>query len=170
MIFLFFLDTTALFHAVIFKSPKTVRMLLKAGAWLSEGPCGQSELHVAAAHCQLEILGMLLNDSRITPSDIRKSDSYGRSPLCRAAQASSKECIKILIFHGASLSHTAKTKATVIDIIFARIARPSHFFTEIFDSRITGNDFEPTEEQYRVHLGEFMLPNATRRRYFILMF
>lgn len=75
--------TTALLHAVALKSLKATRLLLKAGAWIQENLCKQTELHEAASKGLLEILKLFLDDPRMTPHDINKIDSRGRSALHR---------------------------------------------------------------------------------------
>lgn len=137
------------------KSTKATDVLLKAGAWLVEGPCKQTELHEAAANGLLEILEMFLEDPRITVDDVNRSDGCGRTPLYRAAHGGHRESLKALISKGGSLAHISKTKETVMDVIFARISRPSNFIKDLLDSRITGNDFKPTDENYRVNLGKY---------------
>lgn len=149
------LGTTPLFHAVAFKSTRSVAALLKAGAWLTLGPCHQTELHEAAANGLIDILEMFLEDPRVTLEDINMPDDYERTPLCRAAHGGYKDCLRALINKGGSLAHVSQTKESVMDVIFARIGRPAIFIKDLLDSKITGNHFKSTDEHYRVTLGKF---------------
>ncbi|KRT84841.1 Ankyrin repeat-containing protein, partial [Oryctes borbonicus] len=131
------LGTTALFHAVTLKSANATRCLLSAGAWITEGSCGETELHEAAANNQLEILKVFLEDKRITPEYINKKDKCGRTPAYRAAYCGFKDCLKLLIVNGADMGSITTTKDSVLDIIFSRVDQPVKFLKEILDCGIT---------------------------------
>ncbi|KAI4464127.1 transient receptor potential channel pyrexia [Holotrichia oblita] len=129
--------TTVLFHAVILKSTKATKCLLKAGAWITEGPCGDTELHEAAANNLVEILTYFLDDKRITFNYINKRDKCGRTPAYRAAYSGFKECLKLLALKGADMTIiTTTNKDSVLDIIFTRVDNPVQFLKEILDSGI----------------------------------
>ncbi|KAK4887174.1 hypothetical protein RN001_003445 [Aquatica leii] len=146
-------DTTALFHAVTLKSKNAVNTLLKAGAWLTEGPSYQTELHEAASNGTIDIIEMFLNDPRITLSDINKCDRYGRSPLHKAALGGHRECIKMFLKSGGNLLGCAQLgKENIIDVIFSRLARPADFLKEVLDSTITLCTASQAHENYKVNL------------------
>ncbi|KAI4464135.1 transient receptor potential channel pyrexia [Holotrichia oblita] len=129
--------TTVLFHAVILKSTKATKCLLKAGAWITEGPCGDTELHEAAANNLVEILTYFLDDKRITFNYINKRDKCGRTPAYRAAYSGFKECLKLLALKGADMTIiTTTNKDSVLDIIFTRVDNPVQFLKEILDSGV----------------------------------
>lgn len=75
--------TTVLFHAVAIKNLKATKVLMKAGAWIQENLCKQTELHEAASKGLRDILETFLNDPRINVNDINRTDDRGRSSLYR---------------------------------------------------------------------------------------
>ncbi|KAF5271907.1 hypothetical protein FQR65_LT05054 [Abscondita terminalis] len=146
-------DITPLFHAVSLKSEKAVSILLKAGAWLTEGTNRQTELHDAASNGSIGIVEMILKDPKITINDINRSDEFGRSPLHKAALGGHKDCIKIILKNGANLLGSQRSgKENILDVIFSRIAKPADFMKEIFDSRITVSTSHEENEHYKVDL------------------
>lgn len=70
-------------HAVALKSLKATEALLKAGAWIQENLCKQTELHEAASKGLADILQVFLNDPRMTVQGINKTDDKGRNALYR---------------------------------------------------------------------------------------
>lgn len=147
------LGTTALFHAVSLNSTKATKDLLKAGAWISEGLCKQTELHEAASNGLIEILQLILNDVRIKKEDINKEDACNRTPIYEAAYGGHKECLKLLIEKGGDMGHVTKTNETVMDAIFAHISRPAVFVRELLDDRITTDSVEDNDENCNITLG-----------------
>lgn len=149
-----------LLHAVALRSLKATEALLKAGAWLQENLCKQTELHEAASKGLLEILEVFLGDSRMTQYMINKVDASGRSALCRyinyfsvvgtddlgftnrAAYGGYKECVRLLLENGANLAQVTFDDETVADMIFRNVAKPVAFVQEIFDSRVQINNSE----------------------------
>ncbi|KAK9737004.1 Ankyrin repeats (3 copies) [Popillia japonica] len=132
--------TTVLFHAVVLKSTKATKCLLRAGAWITEGPCGHTELHEAAANNLVEILTYFLEDKRITSNYINRRDKCGRTPAYRAANCGFKECLKLLALKGADMTIiTTTNKDSVLDIIFTRVDNPVEFLKEILDSGVIKN-------------------------------
>lgn len=115
------------------KSAKATQYLLNAGAWITEGPCGETELHEAAANNLLEILQILLSDKRITIQNINQKDRCDRTPAYRAAYTGGKDCLKLLLLSGANLSSITATKESVLDTIFLRVQNPAEFLKDILD-------------------------------------
>lgn len=126
---------------------------MKAGAWLREGPCYQTELHEAASKGLIEILQKFLDDTRISLGDINKPDACNRTPVYRAAYAGHKDCLKLLIERGGDLGHVTKTNETVMDAIFAHITKPAVFVRELLDERIIADDANDNNENFRITLG-----------------
>ncbi|GJQ77486.1 hypothetical protein Trydic_g20877 [Trypoxylus dichotomus] len=131
------ISTTVLFHAVTLKSANATRCLLNAGAWITEGSCGETELHEAAANNQLEILKVFLEDKRMSLEYVNRRDKCGRTPAYRAAYCGFKECLKLLILRGADMGSITTTKDSVLDITFSRVDQPVKFLKEILDCGIT---------------------------------
>lgn len=126
---------------------------MKAGAWLHEGPCHQTELHEAASKGLIEILEKFLDDTRITLGDINKPDAGNRTPVYRAAYGGHKDCLKLLIERGGDLGHVTKTNETVMDAIFAHITKPAVFVRELLDERIIADDANDNNENFGITLG-----------------
>lgn len=125
---------------MVLKSTKATKCLLRAGAWITEGPCGHTELHEAAANNLVEILTYFLEDKRITSNYINRRDKCGRTPAYRAANCGFKECLKLLALKGADMTIiTTTNKDSVLDIIFTRVDNPVEFLKEILDSGVIKN-------------------------------
>lgn len=151
--FSFLSGETVLFHAVTLNSRKATKDLLKAGAWISEGVCQQTELHEAAANGLIDVLQLILDDVRIRKEDINKVDIGNRTPTFKAAYGGQKECLKLLIERGGDLGHVTKTNETVMDAIFAHISRPAVFVRELLDDRINTDNLQDNEENFCITLG-----------------
>lgn len=130
------------------KSIKATQCLLTAGAWITNGPCDETELHEAAGNNLFEILQLFLEDKRITLENINKKDKCGRTPAYRAAYSGFKDCLKLLILKGTDLGSVTATKESVLDTIFFRVQNPVVLLKDILDCGIRKD-----KESGRITLG-----------------
>ncbi|XP_070171397.1 transient receptor potential channel pyrexia [Polyergus mexicanus] len=147
--------TTALHHAAMLDSAEATKILLSNGAWpmYKCKSCRSTPLHIVASTGSTETLMILLE--AMLSHNIDTRDQINRTALHRAAYRGHRECVRVLIEHGANLAATTKTGITVINAIFAHIPRPLAFITEILDScvRTTNNSSLETYDNITVDFG-----------------
>ncbi|KAL6439459.1 hypothetical protein ACFW04_003941 [Cataglyphis niger] len=147
--------TTTLHHAAMLGSAEATEILLSNGAWpmYKCKSSGSTPLHIVASTGSTETLMVLLE--AMLPHNIDTRDQINRTALHRAAYRGHRECVQILLDHGANLAATTKTGITVVDAIFAHIPRPLAFITEILDScvRTTNNSPQKTYDNITVDFG-----------------
>ncbi|XP_077274645.1 transient receptor potential cation channel subfamily A member 1 homolog isoform X2 [Temnothorax americanus] len=138
--------TTALHHAAMLGSAEATKILLSNGAWpmYKCKSSGSTPLHIVASTGSIETLMVLLEVMQRHNIDTR--DQINRTALHRASYQGHRECVRVLISHGANLAAVTKTGVTVVDAIFAHISRPLAFLTDILDSNVRTANNAPSEK------------------------
>ena len=103
---------------------------------------GATPLHLAGAAGHVDIVDCILTRDAETLT-VKNSDNW--YPLHVAARFAQKDCVGVMLRHGANLAaiivDDSGYKKTALDIIAYRILDPASFLDEVFDSFIEVNDY-----------------------------
>lgn len=138
---------TPLHIACLIGNIKCTMILLKIGCNLYEKTTdipyfGATPLHLAGAAGHVDVVDCILKHDKET---LRVKNSDNWYPLHVAAQFAQKDCVRVMLRHGANLAATiidsSGYKKTGLDIIAYSILDPASFLDEVFDTFIEVNDY-----------------------------
>ena len=108
---------TPLYHAVRWAGPRSIQMLLDAGADPNIGDYeGRTPLSCAANEGKEDNVQLLLKQPGV---DVEKVDTLGKSPLSLASKNGHMKCIRLLLSSGANIESCDNDKRTALSLAAA---------------------------------------------------
>lgn len=107
-------------------------------------------LHLAAINGNLKIITYLM-ECDCSLSEVRDGELW--KPFYRAVRKGHRDCITYFLKRGADFSETLihrKKKRTVMELLTNNMPRSTGYLEELFDSFISKNDFEITDERCEI--------------------